>query len=315
VEKKSPGPLSVRVRVPATSANLGPGFDVLGLAVGLFDEIRVTFRPKGHRPSLRVSAEGPGSADIPSDATNLAYRAMRRLFQLAGKPFPSVEIQFTVRLPVAGGLGSSSAAIVGGLVAANAALKDRFSVDDLIETATSLEGHPDNVLPALVGGLCAGMVTEKGVTFVSWKDASLARDLRAVVCTPNLKVPTERARRLLPARVDRKDAVFNAAHVALFLSAIKEKRYDLLGEAMADRLHQPYRARLVPGLMDVIASARRAGAYGAALSGAGPTVLALAPPEKAAASARSMDAAFQRHGFRARSMILRIELRGARIVR
>jgi homoserine kinase len=115
---------------------------------------------------------------------------------------------------------------------------------------------------------------------VAWKDAALARNVRAVACTPDFKVPTEKARRVLPARVDRKDAIFNAAHVALFLSAIKEKRYDLLGEAMGDRLHQPYRAKLVPGLMDVIAAARRAGAYGAALSGAGPTVLALTPVSK-----------------------------------
>jgi homoserine kinase len=313
VKKSSSVPLSVRVRVPATSANLGPGFDALGLAVGLYDEIRVRFGSPDQRSPLRVTAEGMGGSDIPTDATNLAYRAMGRLFQAAGKSMPSVEIHLTVRLPVAGGLGSSSAAIVGGLIAANTAMKGFFSMDDLIEMATALEGHPDNVLPALVGGLCAGIVTPNGVKYVAWKDAYLTRDLRAVVCTPNLKVPTERARRVLPARVDRKDAVYNAAHVALFLSALKEKRYDLLGEAMGDRLHQPYRAALVPGLMDVIAGARAGGAYGAALSGAGPTVLALTSKEKASNVARAMERVFREKGSPSLSRVLSLELQGARL--
>ena len=303
-----------RVRVPATSANLGPGFDVLGIALGLFDEVELSLWKKGHRPPLTITVDGAGAGDIPMDSRNLAYRALVQVFKAARKPLPSVEFHVKVRLPVAGGLGSSSAAIVGGLVAGNAALKNRFSVQALVQLATDLEGHPDNVLPALVGGLCAGVVTKEGVKFVAWKDAALARNLRAVVCTPDFKVPTEQARRVLPARVDRKDAIFNAAHVALFLSAIKEKRYDLLGEAMGDRLHQPYRAKLVPGLMDVIAAARRAGAHGAALSGAGPTVLALAPREKAENAAHAMERVFRRKGTMSLCRILEIETGGARIL-
>ncbi|MBK8575105.1 MAG: homoserine kinase [Elusimicrobia bacterium] len=299
-----------RVRVPATSANLGPGFDVLGIALGLFDEVELALWKAGHRPGLSITVDG--AKDIPTDANNLAYRALVRIFKAARKPLPAVELRIKVRLPVAGGLGSSSAAIVGGLVAGNAALKNRFSMQELVQMATDLEGHPDNVLPALVGGLCAGVVTKAGVKFVAWKDSTFSRNVRAVVCTPDFKVPTEKARRVLPARVDRKDAIFNAAHVALFLSAIKEKRYDLLGEAMGDRLHQPYRAKLVPGLMDVIAAARRAGAYGAALSGAGPTVLAFVSHEKAANAARAMERAFRRFRFNTQFQILRIESRGAK---
>lgn len=302
-----------RVRVPATSANLGPGFDVLGIALGLFDELELCLWKKGDRPPLTVIVDGTDAGTIPTDSRNLAYRALVQIFKAARKPVPAVELRLKVRLPVAGGLGSSSAAIVGGLVAANAALKNRFSVDDLVQMATDLEGHPDNVLPALVGGLCAGVVTKEGVKYVAWKDAALARNVRAVVCTPDFQVPTEKARRVLPARVDRKDAVFNAAHVALFLSAIKEKRYDLLGEAMADRLHQPHRAKLVPGLMDVIAAARRAGAYGAALSGAGPTVLALASREKATDVASAMGRVFRQKGSRSFSRVLEIETGGARV--
>jgi homoserine kinase len=299
------------VRVPATSANLGPGFDVLGIALGMFDEVELSLWKKGQRPFLSVRVDGAG--DIPTGPGNLAFRAVRHLFKAARRPLPAIELQMKARLPVSGGLGSSSAAIVGGLVAANAALKNIFSIQTLVQMATDLEGHPDNVLPALVGGLCAGVVTKEGVKFVAWKDAALARNLRAVACTPDFKVPTEKARRVLPLRVDRKDAIFNAAHVALFLSAIKEKRYDLLGEAMSDRLHQPYRKTLVPGLMDVIAGARKAGAYGAALSGAGPTVLALTPVSKAAPVARAMERVFDRGGVSSLSRILFIQSCGASV--
>ncbi|MBL0057586.1 MAG: homoserine kinase [Elusimicrobia bacterium] len=288
---------------------------MLGLALGLFDEVKLTLWPKSHKPGLSITTTGPGAGGIPTGPSNLVFRAVRTVFKAARKSLPAVELHLKVRLPVAGGLGSSSAAIVGGLVAANAAVGNRFSVADLVEMATAIEGHPDNVLPALVGGLCAGVVTKDGVKFVAWKDASMRKNLRAVVCTPDLQVPTERARKILPARVDRQDAIFNAAHVALFLSAIKEKRYDLLGEAMGDRLHQPYRAKLVPGLMSVVVAARRAGAYGAALSGAGPTVLALAPVFRAEGAARAMERAFQRNGVESRSTVLAIESRGARRIR
>lgn len=297
------------VRVPATSANLGPGFDVLGIALEMFDEVELSLWKKGQRPLLSIRVDGAG--DIPTGSRNLAFRAIRHLYKAARTPLPAIELFMKARLPVSGGLGSSSAAIVGGLVAANVALSNRFSVHALVQMATDLEGHPDNVLPALVGGLCAGVVTKEGVKFVAWKDRALARNVRAVVCTPDYKVPTEKARRILPLRVDRKDAIFNAAHVALFLSAIKEKRYDLLGEAMSDRLHQPYRASLVPGLFDAIAAARGAGAYGAALSGAGPTILALVPILKAANVARAMERIFIQRRVASFSRILSIQSRGA----
>lgn len=278
----------------------------------MFEEVELSLWKKGHRPALSITVDG--AEGIPTDSRNLAYRALAQIFKAARKPLPAVELRLNARLPVAGGMGSSSAAIVGGLVAGNAALKNRFSTHELVQMATDLEGHPDNVLPALVGGLCAGVVTKTGVQFVAWKDAAFARNVRAVVCIPDFKVSTEKARQVLPSRVDRKDAIFNAAHVALFLSAVKEKRYDLLGEAMGDRLHQPYRAKLVPGLMKVIAGARRAGAHGAALSGAGPTVLALAPRQKAATVARAMHRAFRQEGIKSFCRGLEIETAGARVV-
>ena len=306
-----PSLFSVDVRVPGTSANLGPGFDVLGLALAIHESVRVTFGGDG--PAVRVRAAGPGSASIPVDSTNLVVRALRALYRKAGKSLPAVDIQLDVRLPVAGGLGSSSAAIVGGLVAANESLGRPLDLSALIDLATDMEGHPDNVAPALTGGLTMAVRAKDAVRWVAWKEASLFKNLRAVVVVPSFQVPTAKARRALPARVPRADAVFNAAHVALLLGAVRSGRWALLGEAMDDRLHQPYREKLVPGLSAVIGAARRAGAHGAALSGAGPSVLALCAPAAAPRVARAMVAAFGRKGSRARSEILKIDTAGARV--
>jgi homoserine kinase len=303
---------SVQVRVPATSANLGPGFDVLGIALTLYDEFDVELGGGG--PALSLEVSGKGADNIPRDETNLVYRALERAFKKAGRPVPAARIKIRLNLPVAGGLGSSSAAIVGGLVAANAALGNPFDVDDLVNLATGMEGHPDNVTPALAGGFCTALVKDGRVRYAAWREASLFKGLRAVACVPEFKVLTETARRALPGRVPRADAVFNAAHVALLLAAVRDRRFDLLGEAMDDRLHQPYRARFVPGMAAVIQAAKRAGAYGAALSGAGPTVLALSPANRAAAAGRAMERAFARHGARARAHVLKVDTRGARVV-
>jgi homoserine kinase len=178
-----------RVRVPATSANLGPGFDVLGIALGLFDELELSLWKKGERPPLTITVDGAGAGDIPTDSRNLAYRALVQVFKAARKPVPAVELRLKVRLPVAGGLGSSSAAIVGRLVAGNAALKNKFSVQELVQMATDLEGHPDNVLARAGGRAVCRSGDERGCQIVAWKDAALARNVVAVVCTPDFQGP------------------------------------------------------------------------------------------------------------------------------
>lgn len=300
---------SVRVEVPATSANLGPGFDVLGLALDRHESVRVLFGGAG--PRVRVRAEGPGAERIPTGADNLAVRAIRRVYREARRPMPALDVALGVRLPVAGGLGSSSAAIVGGLVAANAALGRPFTTERLLGLATEMEGHPDNVAPALLGGLCMAVAEGKNVRCVAWRDAGLFRGLRAAVAVPRFPLLTSKSRGVLPARVPRADAVFNAARVALFLGAVRTGRWELLREAMRDRLHQPYRAPIVPGLAEAMSAATRAGAYGAALSGAGPSVLALVAPAAAPAAARAMASAFARRGIEAESLVLKIDTRGA----
>lgn len=298
---------AVTVRVPASSANLGPGFDALGIALSLYDEW--TVRGGDFETPLVISCSN--ARGVPTDRSNLAYRAFRRVFALRRRPLPALRFELKSALPVAGGLGSSSAAIVGGLVAANAVLGRPFSNDALLDLAADFEGHPDNVAPALLGGFCSAVIVGKKVCHVVWKSATLFRGLSAVAVTPNFALKTEKARAVLPARVTRADAVFNTGRAALMASALLSRRHDLLAVAMDDRLHQPYRRALIPGFAQALAGAVKAGAHGAALSGAGPTVLALSPAGRASAVARAMEKAFVRAGVRASSHVLSIDTRGA----
>lgn len=298
---------AVTVRVPASSANLGPGFDALGLALTLYDVWTV----RGGDFDAPLAIECENARGVPTDRSNLAYRAFRRVFELRRRSLPALRFELKSALPVAGGLGSSSAAIVGGLVAANAVLGRPFSTDALLDLAAEFEGHPDNVAPALLGGFCSAVIVGKKARCVAWNGASLFRGLAAVTATPDFALKTEKARAVLPARVTRADAVFNVGRAALMASALLSRRHELLSVAMDDRLHQPYRRPLIPGFAGALAAAVKAGAHGAALSGAGPTVLALAPTGRAVAAARAMERAFARAGVRAASNVLSIDTRGA----
>jgi homoserine kinase len=302
----------VFVRVPATTANLGSGFDVLGLALALYNDVYVTVRPSGL--PLRIVNEGEGADSLPTNKQHLVYQAMSQLFQKARKPLPRfLDLRLVNRIPLARGLGSSSAAIVGGLLAANTLLGNFFSLGELVILATKIEGHPDNVTPALVGGLCVCVQDNGRVHYGAWKERSLFAGLKAVVCVPSFKLSTQKARSVLPGRVPFGDAVFNISRVALFLTALKSRRFDLLGPAMEDRLHQPYRASLVPGLSAALLAARKAGAHGAALSGAGPSVLALAPTGKASWVAQAMEKGFSRCKVSSHSLILDVDFRGVKV--
>jgi homoserine kinase len=301
----------VRVRVPATSANLGPGFDVLGLALAHYNEVRLTGRRAGS--ALTIVNEGEGAGSLPLDRRHLVFQAVDRTFKKAQRPLPvSLELRLVNRVPLARGMGSSSAAIVGGIFAANEALKRPLSESEMAQLATEMEGHPDNVVPALLGGLVASAMVDGRVQYVPWRDKKIFNGLKAVIAVPDFELSTAKARAVLPKTVSKADAVFNASRVALLLSALAQGRRDLLGPAMEDRLHQPYRARLVPGLEQAIAGARKAGAYGAALSGAGPCVLALAPAVKAAAAARAMQKAFEGKRISSRALVLTVDFTGAK---
>jgi homoserine kinase len=297
---------AVRVRVPATAANLGPGFDVLGLALTLYNEF--TVRETGGRLHITVA----GADGLPDDESNLFYRAFAALCRETGRPVPGLRIHMALRIPSGRGLGSSATAVAGGLQAANALLGIDLSPEELLPLAVRLEHghHPDNVAPALLGGLVANTCT--GDTIHSVR-LPFPDDMLAVVFIPDFEMDTVRGRKLMPAHYAQADVVFNTSRVALFLAALTSRRYDLLGAAMEDRLHQPYRTQLFPALPALIAAARGAGAWGACLSGGGSTVLALTPrgPVAEQIGAAMAQAAEAAGGIGGEVCVLEIERQGA----
>jgi len=283
----------VIVRVPATSSNLGPGFDCLGLALGLYNFVEMKVVPEGSE----VTVQGEGASEIPTDESNLTLRAARRVFDLNRAHPAGLSLRLTNNIPPARGLGSSAAAVVGGLVAANALSGSRLSSSELLNLAGEMDGHLDNVAPALLGGLT--VVVPDGTAALGLRLEPPA-GLLAVAAVPAVNVYTSRARAVLPREVPFADAVFNLGRVALLVGALTEGRFEFLASAMADRLHQKYREHLVPGLTGVIGAALKAGALGAALSGSGPTVIALTnDPEKAVPIAAGMREALGKLGLSA----------------
>jgi homoserine kinase len=258
--------MSIVVRVPATSANLGPGFDVLGLALGLYNEI--VYDEAGR---VTVTIEGEGAGRLDTGAGNVVARAVRMAYEAAGRRFPGAAIRCINRIPPARGLGSSAAAWVGGLVAANAMLGSPLERDTLLTLACRAEGHPDNVAAALLGGLTVSCVAGETVVALS---LPVPANLLWVVLVPETESSTSEARAVLPDTVKRADAVFNLQRMGLLLAALSSGRVDVLGAAMEDRLHQPQRQTLFPWMDAVRQAGLEAGALGCVLSGAGPSLLA-----------------------------------------
>jgi homoserine kinase len=335
-------PDGVRVRVPATSANLGPGFDCLGIALDLWNA--ATFIPE-EQPGVRLEIQGEGEQILPRDEKNQIALAFLRLCQATGKaPPPGLTIRCENSIPLSSGLGSSSAAIMTGLLGANLLTGEPLSTCELLDLANAIEGHPDNVAPALLGGLVIAIqkpVENQGLTReeVFPEDLDLpgqstagrqsrrrtippithtvvARKiptppLTAAIAVPALHLPTREARRALPTFVPMQDAVFNVGRTALVVEALRSGDLELLRDAMEDRLHQPYRNRLMPGAENAIAAARIAGAA-AAISGAGPSVIAFAHPSTASQVASLMVEAFRGSGIDAREMVVSISAEGSR---
>ncbi len=268
--------LWVAASAPATSANLGPGFDALGLALDWRESVYCALERSG----LDVGVSGPGAGQVPRNEANLAVRAARAVLTAAGMPRLGLRLRQRLALPVGRGLGSSAAAVAAGLVGANRLLGDPLTQDELLALGTCIEGHPDNVAPALLGGFCAACVAAEGAAGAQRRVLAVRLEppaLAAIVAIPDRPLPTHLARQALPHQVAFGDAVANVQRVALLVAAVAAGRMDVLGEATVDRLHQPYRASLVPGLGACIQGALAAGALGAFLSGAGPSVLALVP--------------------------------------
>lgn len=296
--------MHIRIRIPATTANLGPGFDTLGAALRLYNEVQVT-----DGPSRDIEVVGEGAGTLPTGKSNIVWQAMAMVL---GKkyPFGSLRVRLVNRIPLSSGLGSSAAARLGGLLAAYTVAAKKYSPADVLSIGVRLEGHPDNIVPALAGGVCAA-VDGGAISYVRIAPPAL----KAVVCHPAFELPTEKARGVLPRQVPIADAVYNISRTALFVASLAARRYDCLAAAMDDRLHQPYRKKLIPGMGAVCAAARAAGAYGAVLSGAGPSLIALAEPACAPAVGASMQRAWRKLSITSRVFILDFDKHGARIIK
>ena len=296
-------PDRARVRVPATTANLGPGFDTLGLALTLYNEVELAVAE-----ATSVQTSGEGASALAPDRGHLVLVSADRLAVQIGRAVPGWRLTQVNRIPLARGLGSSSAAIVAGLVAANHLLQAGLSLPELLGLAAAIEGHPDNVAPALYGGLtvCCANGTTCCVPFP-------APALKVVVAIPDFEVSTEAARKVMPRQIPFADGAFNTAHAAMTLAALVSGDFEKLGCAMRDRLHQPYRAHLVPGFEQTMAAATDAGAYGACLSGSGPSIAAFCE-DQAEAIAAAMVAALLQAGVQARSLVLDVDPEGAKVL-
>ena len=277
---------TLEVRAPATTANLGPGYDCLGMALDLWNSLTVTTEPVEGVPSVRVYGEGEG--ELSADTENLTYRAMAFLYGEADAEMPPLALECRNVIPLSRGLGSSAAAISAGLVAANALLDNPFTANDLLEMAATIEGHPDNVAAAVYGGLRL-VVTDQDRLYTVPID--VPGDLQAVLFIPERRIATVDARRVLPAEVPVADAVYNMSRAALLVAGMQSNHPEYLSIATQDRLHQPYRQSIFPPMKVIFAAARSAGALGVFLSGSGSTILALSRERAMTVAYEMFDAA------------------------
>ena len=300
--------MRARVRIPATTANCGPGFDTLGIACTLYNEVLLEMTETPNQIEIRVTGDGADS--LPVNDRNLVLRSVRAVFEKAGKQPAGIRLVLSNNIPLSRGLGSSSAAIVGGVVAANAVLGGKFSPEELLDLATKLEGHPDNVAPALLGGFTISVMAGEKVTCLR---LPLPQELKLVVCIPEFRLSTHKARQAIPAMVPHKDAVYNVSRTALLVGALTSGKLEHLGEALNDKLHQPYRAPLIPGMPEVFAAGLAAGALGVAMSGAGPSLMAYTT-EGPQAVGEAMVAAFAAKQIVSRYLCLDVDYEGAKVV-
>ena len=255
------------VRVPATTANLGSGYDLLGLALNVYNSVR--FKPSD---TYRMDLSGPyAQAHFRLDSQSLLWKGVERVYREVGQTMPCFAVEQTVNIPPARGLGSSSSAIVAGLYAANLWLGEPFTREHLLTFASEIEGHPDNVAPALLGGAVLNFPGEK-IPFVK---LSPPLGLYWGVCIPHFELKTHAARAVIPEKVPLEDAIANLSYLGALLTGFHTQNTQLIAQGLNDRLHQGYRQSLVPGMQSVMDTARSAGALGCVLSGAGPSLLVL----------------------------------------
>jgi len=300
--------MSVTVQVPATTANIGPGFDCLGAALKLYN--RFTFTPQ--QDALTITASGVNADRVSLHPDNMAYTSFAKLFNHLGKPIPGVNIDLHMGIPLARGLGSSATAIVGGLVGANHLAGSPLSTSEIADLATEIEGHPDNVVPALCGGCrlsATGLDRSWEVSELPWHPSVIP-----VIAIPAFELSTQEARQVLPLTYGRSDVVFNMAHLGLLIQGLATANPDWLKAGLQDHIHQPFRQCLISHYDEVRLAALSKGAHGLVISGAGPTLLALTTPETAESVRSAMVLAWETVGISVQGMVLELDRQGTHIL-
>ena len=293
---------SFRISVPASAANLGPGFDSLAVALDLHNELEVQVADDG----FAMTVEGEGEDRLPVDASNLIMRAAYRLFRTVGASPPALRLHARNRIPLGSGLGSSAAAVVAGLVAADAIAKSNFDRKQLLEIAGELEGHADNAAAALYGGMVVVGRTSAGLETAQIPISEMS----FAVVVPKVKLSTRGMRKSLPRNVTLKDASLNLGRMGLLLDGLRRGDFELLARATEDRLHERYRTPQIPGFAEARAAGLEAGAVAVTLAGAGPGLMAFAPDRHQAIASAIVDS-FESSGVKARDFVLKTELQGA----
>ena len=296
----------MKIRIPATTANLGSGYDTFGMALGYYNYIEAV-----PAESFLFEIKGQGMRHLPQDKDNLVMRSAQAVYDLTGSGSPRLRLSLYSNIPVSRGMGSSSAAIVGGIFAANETLGRPLDQMAMLELATEIEGHPDNVAPALLGGFT--MVAQKERLYV--QRILLPERLKVVLAVPNFPVSTKKARAILPEQVLLADAVYNISHAALLAVALAKGNLAQFGAMLSDKLHQPYRFQLIKGASEVVAAANAAGALGCVLSGSGSTMIAFVEGDKVEQQkvGQAMANAFAAQDIQARIIKTGLDNRGTRV--
>lgn len=276
----------IHIKVPATSANMGPGFDSIGVALQLYNHIWVEEIPSG----LQIDIKRKQPIPIPTDERNLIYQTMCHFYEEKGLKVPGIHLIQEDFIPMVRGLGSSAACIVGGLMAANELAGRPCDKEELAQMAAKLEGHPDNAAPAIFGSMVVGAMDDEKLRHICMK---LPKDLVFAIMVPDFPVSTEQSRSVLPDSYTRADVVYNVSRAALLVASLAEGNYENLEMAMEDRVHQPYRKTLIPHMEDIFAKAKEVGALACYLSGAGSTLMAMTTEKNAEEFQKQMNIYFE----------------------
>lgn len=294
----------ITVKVPASTANLGPAFDSIGMAFQLYTSVTAQ-----RAPETTVRVYGEELKDLPADKSNLIYQVMEKVFSTVGEPMPELSISVESKIPLTRGLGSSASAIVAALLAANRLVESPLPTEDIYHMASVMEAHPDNVGASLFGGIVVATIEQRQTPYIRLTPPN---ELKVVAAIPDYPLLTHQARNVLPETYNRKDVVHSISHSSLLVAALATGQLDLLTHAMQDRVHQPYRASLMPGMEMILNEAPNHGALGAALSGAGPTLIAFATDGEKDLKA-FMEASFQEYDVPCRVVSLAPDLEGAQV--